>query len=152
MYRGRLVLRNPESLNWLVYMPGFKGHNGCDLRCAMGTPLYSPCEGYAHFGDEGKIGYGKFVKITSLPYMSDGTRREVTLGHMSRPLNQLEGQFVHAGDLIGYSGATGDATGPHVHITYKKLNAQGAIMDSSNGYNGAIDVTSNILLWLHSIS
>lgn len=126
---------------------GLSGHNGVDLATPVGTPLYAPCEGYVHYGDEGSVGYGKYATITSLPYVQDGTRRQVTLGHLSRFIAGMEGQFVHAGDLVGISGSTGDSTGPHVHITYKKLDAAGSVMDQGNGFHGAIDVAKYVEQW-----
>ncbi len=118
---------------------GFKGHNGIDLSCKVGTPLYAPDEGYAVIGDEGSLGYGKFIYINSLPYNNEGECRQITLGHLSSHLVQT-GTFVHAGDLIGYSGATGDATGPHVHITYKKL-AGGLVLNNESIHGQTIGLS-----------
>ncbi len=127
---------------------GLKGHNGIDLRCGIGTALFAPCEGYVKFGDEGTVGYGKFVKITSLPYSLDGERREITLGHLSRFVDRLAGHYVAAGDLIGFTGNTGDSSGPHVHMTYKKLDCNGNILNNDNGYHGAIDVAPYTDRWV----
>ena len=126
---------------------GLAGHNGHDIGTPVGTNLYSPIEGYVHYGDEGKIGYGKFVTITSLPYLEDGSRRQLTIGHLSHFVAGLEGKYVAAGDLVAISGNTGDSTGPHIHITYKKLDKDGKTLNRDNGFHGALDVGQYIQLW-----
>ena len=87
------------------------------------------------------------MEVTSLPYVQDGTRRQVTLGHLSRFIAGLDGQFVAAGDLVGISGESGDSIGAHVHMTYKKLDKDGKVLNENNGYHGAIDVGQYTQLW-----
>jgi murein DD-endopeptidase MepM/ murein hydrolase activator NlpD len=40
-------------------------------------------------------------------------------GHMSRFATERIGQHVHQGDIIGYVGMTGLATGPHLHYEFR---------------------------------
>jgi len=142
---GSPVITQPFGVNPQNYAKyGLDGHDGIDFRAAVGTVIYAACEGYLHNGDNGNLGYGKFVQITSLPYLNDGTCREVTCGHLSRQLPQLEGQFVHMGDIIGYSGATGDATGPHLHFGYRKIQ-NGNIVNYSNGFHGFVDISKYLV-------
>lgn len=128
---------------------GLDGHNGFDLATPVGTPVYSPIDGYVHYADEGSVGYGKFVTITSLPMTKDGIGRKFELGHLSRFIAGLEGQFVHMGDLVGLSGSTGDSTGPHVHVTPKQCDALGNTINKDNGFHGALDEARYTQQWIH---
>ena len=53
--------------------------------------------------------------------------------HLSRTVID-GGQHVSKGQLIGYSGNTGDVTGPHLHFEVLPLRPQ-----FNNGYHGRID-------------
>ena len=144
---GTPVITQPFGVNAAKYKKyNLGGHNGIDFRCRVGTALYAPCEGYIHYGNEGDIGYGKYIKITSLPYNKEGIGREITFGHLSSYVGPLEGHYVAAGDIVAYSGNTGDSTGPHLHMTYKKIQ-NGKELDYNNGFHGAIDVSPYIQLW-----
>jgi len=118
---------------------GLKGHSGIDFAIPVDTPICAPHEGYISQKDNGVIGYGKHVQITSLPYKNDGTCRRSTLAHLSR-FYAKPGSFVSAGDLIGYSGNTGDSTGPHLHWDYRLVDRFGNTINYNNGYNGCIDL------------
>jgi murein DD-endopeptidase MepM/ murein hydrolase activator NlpD len=126
---------------------GLNGHNGLDLGIPEGTPLYAPFDGYLTYGNEGKTGYGRFATLVSDPLGFAQNRRRIDLGHLSRFISGFDGKYVSQGDLVAMSGNTGDSTGPHVHITYKKLTADMKTMDYFNGKKGAIDVSPWILQW-----
>ena len=50
---------------------------------------------------------------------------ETAYGHMSRiALTSSVGQHVHQGQVIGYVGMTGDATGPHLHYEVLRDGSQ----------------------------
>lgn len=130
---------------------GHKGHNGYDIapfiRGQKGVPIYAPHDGFVTIGDQGKIGYGKFVTITSEVYNKKGHRRQSHLAHLAS-FDVADSVWVNQGEQIGIMGTTGDSTGVHLHWTYKRLDVDKNIMDKDNGYNGAIDVGLNTLLWL----
>jgi len=92
-----------------------KPHNGIDLRADVGTPLYAAENGVIkEIGDTdafvGCLSYGKWILI-------EHANNLATLSaHLSR-IAVAKGQTVTRGDLIGYTGATGYATGPHLHFT-----------------------------------
>lgn len=96
------------------YAPRFTGttfrfHLGLDMVAAYGTPLRSPADGVARI-DSNPLG-GLAVKVV----LPDGTF--FYFAHMSATAEGLvNGQPVRVGDLIGYVGQTGDATGPHLHF------------------------------------
>jgi murein DD-endopeptidase MepM/ murein hydrolase activator NlpD len=92
-----------------------KWHNGIDIGAPIGTPIYAAADGtVTAAGNQDAYcprgAYGKFTVITH-------TNGLVTLyGHQSKQVVSA-GQTVKRGDIIGYVGSTGYATGPHLHLT-----------------------------------
>lgn len=92
-----------------------KGHNGIDLRAPAGTAVFSPERGRVRaVGDTDvacrRASYGRWILI-------DHTNNLATLvAHLSL-VKVRPGDAVNRGDLIGYSGRTGYATGPHLHFS-----------------------------------
>jgi len=86
-----------------------RAHNGVDLAAKHGSPIMTVYQGRVSFiGERG--GYGKMMLI------DHGKGLETAYGHMSRYNSRLKvGDYVGQGDLIGYVGSTGLATGPHLH-------------------------------------
>jgi murein DD-endopeptidase MepM/ murein hydrolase activator NlpD len=85
----------------------YMGHKGVDLAAPSGTPVYAAADGVVGkaewFG-----GYGNYIQI------EHGGEIETRYGHLSA-YAVAAGEHVTKGELIGYVGATGDATGPHLH-------------------------------------
>lgn len=89
-------------------------HNGLDLAAPRGTKVYSAADGTITATgntDEvsGCFSYGKWVLIKHPNGLS-------TLYAHLDIIKAAAGQQVARGDLIGYSGKTGYATGPHLHF------------------------------------
>ena len=83
-----------------------KAHKGTDYAAATGTPVWSTADGFVTRSSYTR-GNGKYVKIKH-------TRKYSTQYlHMSRRAVK-KGQYVKQGEIIGYVGSTGLATGPHV--------------------------------------
>ena len=82
-------------------------HKGLDLAAPTGTPIHATADGVVGRA-QWVNGYGLYVQL------EHGGNLETRYGHMSR-INVADGQIVHKGDVIGYVGATGRATGPHLH-------------------------------------
>ncbi|MDM7321930.1 MAG: peptidoglycan DD-metalloendopeptidase family protein [Gammaproteobacteria bacterium] len=90
-----------------------RAHKGVDFAAPTGTPIHAVADGKVSF-QGWKGGYGKVVMI-----QHDGTYSTV-YGHMSRFEPTLrEGARVKQGQVIGYVGATGYATGPHLHYEFR---------------------------------
>ena len=81
-------------------------HQGNDVAAPTGAPIFAPFDGLAAAGRD-KLG-GFTVKVY-------GREGYVYNAHLSR-FGQLG--WVHAGDVIGYVGSTGDALGAHDHIEW----------------------------------
>lgn len=88
-------------------------HEGTDYAAPEGTPIHATGDGRITFqGRRG--GYGNMVIIR---HSADVTMR---FGHMSRFAKNLHtGSRVKQGQVIGYVGMTGLATGPHVHYEFR---------------------------------
>lgn len=91
-----------------------KGHNGIDLRASIGTPIKAALTGTVlGTGNtdavRGCYSYGKWVMI------KHGNGLSTLYAHLSQ-INVMSGESVATGQVIGYSGATGYATGPHLHF------------------------------------
>ena len=91
-----------------------KGHNGVDFRATMGTPTLSSESGVVEAvgdTDAGCVGasYGKWILVTHRNNLS------TLYAHLSS-IGVRAGQEVARGALIGFSGNSGYATGPHLHF------------------------------------
>jgi murein DD-endopeptidase MepM/ murein hydrolase activator NlpD len=91
----------------------WKQHKGIDLAAPMGTPIRAAGDGVIDFAGTSN-GYGNLVVVKHWANYS------TAYGHMSRFASGLHrGEKVHQGDVIGYVGATGWATGPHLHYEFR---------------------------------
>ena len=89
----------------------WRAHLGVDYGAPTGTPVRSVGEGIIDFaGVQG--GYGNVVQVRH-----SGDRMTV-YAHLSR-IDVRKGQRVDQGDRIGAVGATGWATGPHLHFEFR---------------------------------
>lgn len=89
-----------------------RAHKGVDLAAATGTPIKAIGEGKVIFSGR-KGGYGNVVII------QHANRYTSLYAHMSRFNGKKVGQSVHQGDVIGFVGSTGLATGPHLHYEFQ---------------------------------
>lgn len=88
------------------------GWNAVDIGAARGTPIYAAADGtviVAKNNGAWNGGYGNYVVITH------GNGTETLYAHMTHSIVS-PGQSVSEGQTIGYVGATGEATGPHLHF------------------------------------
>ncbi|MGM9661307.1 MAG: murein hydrolase activator EnvC family protein [Faecousia sp.] len=84
-------------------------HNGIDMACAQGTPIYATRAGKVTTASYQAGGAGNYVSINHL----DGFASIYM--HMTHYVVSA-GQTVSQGQLIGYVGSTGISTGPHLHF------------------------------------
>ena len=105
-------------------------HHGIDYVAAKGTPVSAVADGTVNFAGY-QSGYGKIVIISH----HNGYR--TYYGHLSRISSEVrKGRKVLQGDLIGYVGATGLATGPHLHF---EMRQGGTPMNPVKAKNVAAD-------------
>ncbi len=128
-YLAKLALQGenpPSSATWVTPVSGWRlsspfgmrkhpvlgysrMHNGIDMACAQGTPIYATRAG----------------KVTRAAYQAGGAGNYVSINHLdgfaSIYMHMTHyvvsaGQTVSQGQLIGYVGSTGISTGPHLHF------------------------------------
>jgi len=87
-------------------------HKGVDYAARSGTPIMAAGDGRVKFVGW-KNGYGRCVEI------DHGQGRSTFYGHMSAWGHEKIGQHVNQGNIIGYVGMTGLATGPHLHYEFR---------------------------------
>jgi len=95
------------------------GHRGVDITAAYGTPIYAADAGTviaAKWHNHPTMSWGYYVEI------DHGNGYKTLYAHMCRFVVQA-GQTVEKGQLIGYVGATGAATGNHCHFEMYYNNA-----------------------------
>ncbi len=98
---------------WHPVLGKKRPHMGVDYAAKTGTPIKAAGDGKViHRGDKG--GYGKTVII------QHGQTYTTLYAHLSGySKNSKKGQKVRQGDVIGYVGKTGLATGPHLHYEFR---------------------------------
>lgn len=126
---ARLALQGqnpPSNAKWQVPVSGYtitspfgnrlhpvygyyRMHNGIDMACAQGTPIYATRAGTVTTASYQAGGAGYYVSI------SHGDGFASIYMHMTHYVVSA-GQSVSQGQLIGYVGSTGVSTGPHLHF------------------------------------
>lgn len=122
VFTWSIKLKNDGGLGYLTqhfgeksYLYRGKPHNGVDIGAPIGSPILAADDGIVTAVDNNdksawqKYQYGKYVLI-------EHDNNITTLyAHMSRHAVK-KGDRVKRGDVIGYVGNTGYATGPHLHF------------------------------------
>ena len=89
----------------------WKQHNGVDYAAPRGTPVRAVGDGVVEFAGQ-QNGYGNIIEI------KHSKDRSTVYAHLSS-MDVVVGQRVEQGQHIGAVGATGWATGPHLHFEFK---------------------------------
>ncbi|MGH8581418.1 MAG: M23 family metallopeptidase [Gammaproteobacteria bacterium] len=90
-----------------------RAHRGVDYAAPRGTPVKATGHARVRFAG-GKSGYGNTV------ILDHGDTYSTLYGHLSRFAKGIKtGQTVQQGQIIGYVGSTGLATGPHLHYEFR---------------------------------
>ncbi len=129
----------------------YASHLGVDLAAPMGTHVHSIGDGIVIFvGWDG--GYGQAIKVRY------GRHFVALYAHLSHYAPQLHrGQHVRRGEVIGYVGQTGWATGPHLHfgfyvnrravnwLTFKRPSSPDISVEESIHYQPFVEAMSSEL-------
>jgi murein DD-endopeptidase MepM/ murein hydrolase activator NlpD len=117
----------PIALAWPVLAPagdtfgprGSHFHAGIDLLAGAGTPVGAAAPGRVAYAGRIAGGWGKLVVVAH-------ARRTRTLYAHLAEINVSVGERVRTGSRIGTVGATGNASGPHLHF---EVRVRGAAVD-----------------------
>lgn len=98
---------------WHPILHRFKKHTGVDYAAPTGTPVKATSNGRVEFvGVKG--GYGNAV------ILQHGQHYSTLYGHLKNFAKHLKkNQRIKQGQVIGYVGMTGLATGPHLHYEFR---------------------------------
>ncbi len=120
MYKSFLI--NPTAKKYRITSPfgrrtspttgASTNHNGIDIATPMRTPILAPADGtigYVVSNDAGGLQVAIDIKDHDL---------RVGFAHLDEATVR-NGQLVHKGDIIAYTGNSGRSTGPHLHLTVK---------------------------------
>ena len=120
MYKSFLI--NPTAKKYRITSPfgrrtspttgASTNHNGIDIATPMRTPILAPADGtigYVVTNDAGGLQVAIDIKDHDL---------RVGFAHLDEATVR-NGQLVHKGDIIAYTGNSGRSTGPHLHLTVK---------------------------------
>lgn len=88
-------------------------HKGLDIAAPKGTPVFATADGIVGFAGWNDGGYGRLVTLWH------GAGYETRYAHLKK-CEVDQGQRVRQGQCIGRVGATGRATGPHLHYEVRQ--------------------------------
>jgi murein DD-endopeptidase MepM/ murein hydrolase activator NlpD len=94
-------------------------HTGIDIAAASGTPVLAASDGLVVSVRHTSVGYGNYVIV------AHGSGYFTLYAHLA-DTQVVDGQHLLRGQLVGHEGATGLATGPHLHF---ELRYNGAVID-----------------------
>jgi murein DD-endopeptidase MepM/ murein hydrolase activator NlpD len=98
---------------WHPVLAKWRSHKGVDYAASRGTPIRASGDGKIKFAGR-KGGYGRLVVI------QHGGRYTTAYGHLQRyAKGTRSGRKVKQGQVIGYVGSSGLATGPHLHYEFR---------------------------------
>ncbi|MHA3683705.1 peptidoglycan DD-metalloendopeptidase family protein [Leucobacter sp. HY1910] len=126
----------PTSNYWVsegYRSPGRWNHTGIDLATGCGTPIVSAAPGYVRLAYWDSGGGGNMVTV-------DHTNGwQTRYAHMISWAIVAPGQWVDAGQTVGYVGTTGASTGCHLHFEM--------IPGQHDGWYGFVNPADYIAFW-----
>jgi hypothetical protein len=107
------ITSEPAALRYHPIRKEWRAHRGTDYGAPIGTKVLATGEGEVVFmGERGS--YGKLIVLRHFDQFS------TYYGHLNAYAPGLKkGSPVHKGQVIGYVGMTGLATGPHLHYEFR---------------------------------
>ena len=102
-------ISSPFGYRWHPISGQWKMHYGIDLAASQGTPIYATRTGVVTVAAYQEGGAGYYVKL------NHGDGYTSIYMHMTHYIVKV-GEYVTAGQIIGYVGSTGGSTGPHLHF------------------------------------
>nr|VFJ46542.1 MAG: Murein DD-endopeptidase MepM and murein hydrolase activator NlpD, contain LysM domain [Candidatus Kentron sp. DK] len=102
-----------QRRRWHPVLHKFRAHRGVDYAAPRGTPVKVTANGRITFlGHKGGLGKAVFVQ--------HGRKYTTVYGHLNNYAKGIrKGKILRQGQLVGYVGSTGLATGPHLHYEFR---------------------------------
>jgi murein DD-endopeptidase MepM/ murein hydrolase activator NlpD len=101
------------SMRFHPILRDWRAHKGVDYAAPLGTSVLATADGTVEFVGQQR-GYGNFVVLRHHDQYT------TAYGHLNAFASGLEqGSRVEQGQVIGYVGRTGWATGPHLHYEFR---------------------------------
>ena len=114
LFKGSFAPSEPHGkpLNGVLTQGSHTGHTALDFGVPVGTNVQSTMAGKVTYAGWNNEGYGNLVIVENGDYRT-------YYAHLSN-IPVKVGQTVKSGEVIGYSGNTGNSTGPHLHYEVRK--------------------------------
>jgi murein DD-endopeptidase MepM/ murein hydrolase activator NlpD len=93
-------------------------HDGVDIACSSGTPVYAAHSGTVLYSDNKLSGYGNLLIVK-------GNDQLITVYAHNRKLLAKAGSSVKRGQMIAEVGSTGRSSGPHLHFEVRTKDRRG---------------------------
>lgn len=106
------VVTSKYGYRYDPFTGAWTGHNGLDMGAPKNTPIVATRSGIVSFCGYQENGAGNYV------WINHGDGYKSIYMHMTRYIVE-QGQYVEAGEIIGYVGTTGRSTGYHLHFGLK---------------------------------
>ncbi|WP_147074396.1 OapA family protein [Sulfuriferula plumbiphila] len=101
------------SMRYHPILKQWRQHKGVDYAAPTGTKIKAVADAVVAFVGQER-GYGNFILL------QHNGNYSTAYGHLSAFAKGLhKGEKIHQGDVIGYVGSTGWATGPHLHFEFR---------------------------------
>jgi murein DD-endopeptidase MepM/ murein hydrolase activator NlpD len=115
-------------------------HHGDDIFAPLGSPILAVAEGALFSVGWNRIGGNRL-------WLRDREGNYFYYAHLAAfSTTAVNGAKVHAGDVIGFVGNTGDAAGTPYHLHFE-IHPVGLL---GLGYDGAVDPTTYLRRWRHA--
>lgn len=102
-----------SNKRWHPVLSKWRSHKGVDYAAKRGTPIRASGDGKVSFASK-KGGYGRAI------FIQHGGRYTTVYGHLNGYARGIRsGKRVKQGQIIGYVGSSGLATGPHLHYEFR---------------------------------
>lgn len=88
---------------------GRRNHNGVDIPLKSGEPIHAAFDGKVRYAKYNTGGFGNLIILRHRNGL------ETWYAHLSKR-NVEAGNYVKAGQIIGFGGSTGRSRGPHLHF------------------------------------
>lgn len=122
----------------------WRAHTGVDYGAPTGAPVRTVGDGVVDFSGR-QNGYGNVVQV------DHGNGNSTLYAHLSR-IDVRRGERVERGQRIGAVGATGWATGPHLHFEFREKGQQKDPLEVARRYAPAAELSAQARVQFNQVA